>query len=164
MTANERRLLVLLVATAALSAAAISFYAGWERLTTAESSISEYEKAIGKHAAELVDSASAEARIAELRDAIASLPKNTDLGFADFAGEVRSLLAEQGIEPLRYQVIGSGAAEFLELSLQCETEAFFRFLSKASSPALGWSFPLLVVRPSAPSGFAEITVRAGHAR
>ncbi len=164
MTDNENRLLKLLFAVGAAVIFGLTAYAGFERLREAEASIEAYSEAAARLPAADIDSAEMDARIARLRDIMTAHPATKrSRSFSDFAQNVRSALAVYGLEAQQYQVVGPQGAEALEITLNCRTLAFLRFLKAASDGQRGWSIDYLAVRPVGGGETSAVTVRIGDA-
>lgn len=165
MTNNEKRLLKILAATFFFASIGGIIYTGFDRIARAEKSIDSYVKAQSKLPQIESDQNEIDARIAQIKEAIAKLPVSSDrVPFSDFATEVRTLLSRYRLDPTQYQIVGSGTDEALEFSLRGETASFLRFLKDASNEKRGWDIPYLSIRPILAGNDSEITVRIKHAQ
>jgi len=178
VTVNEKRLLALLAWSALLSICGLRAFLAFGRIQVADRSIAAYSVASDKLRDAEVDVAVLRERTAKLRSALGTdadadtdaVPVGSASGgsasggsASEFAARVRSILAAEGIDPLRYRIDSSNGDESVEFTLRCDPVAFLRFLRAVSGNA-GIEVPLLEMRPSEGTDGTAVTVRLRRAR
>ena len=142
-----RRLLVVLAGAVALSAAAISFDLGFQRLRDARAVTERWEAEVRK----LQQPLPAEARIRAARDSFRNDLANRAAHFYavdeinpySFGAAVKGRLSSLGMTVVRYQVIDLKGRSWLEFSVTGSARAFIIFLRDVSRGQKYWSIPSL---------------------
>lgn len=165
MTANEKRLMKVFLGCLFAALIVPLGYLGWERKTKAEGSIDSYMTALSKIERFDQDLGTVNERIEQLKTALGNeTPARPESSFSDFASEARALLMRYGIEPTRYQVVGTGDETAVEFTLRCDTLALMKFLRDASGKDRSWAMPLVSLHPDKTGRTANATVRILYAK
>ena len=161
-----RRLLVVLAGAVALSAAAVSFDLGFQRLRDARAVTEGWEAKVRK----LQQPLPAEARIRATRD---SLEKDLAAGSAhfyaadeinpySFGAAVKGRLSALGMTVVRYQVIDLKGRSWLEFSVTGSARALIVFLRDVSRGQKYWSIPSLSLTIREGTGTIDAFFRIGY--
>ena len=161
-----RRLLVVLAGAVALSAAAISFDLGFQRLRDARAVTERWEAEVRK----LQQPLPAEARIRAARDSFRNDLANRAAHFYaaneinpySFGAAVKGRLSALGMTVVRYQVIDLKGRSWLEFSVTGSARALIVFLRDVSRKQKYWSIPSLSLMMREGSDIVELSFRIGY--
>ena len=161
-----RRLLVFLAGAVALSAAAVSFDLGFQRLRDVRAVTERWEAEVRR----LQQPLPAEARIRVALDSLRKDLANRAAHFyaADeitpysFGAAVKGRLSALGMTVVRYQVIDLKGKIYLEFSVTGSARALILFLRDVSRGQKYWSIPSLSLTMREGSDTVDVSFRIGY--